>query len=63
MKLNILINLLASWDVSCTCVTAPVWPQGEKLQDGGVEFVAEILEPDPAQNQPNTRLGWSRGSV
>ncbi len=49
--------------VSITKVTAPVRPHGEKVHVGGEEFVGEILEPVPVQNQPNTIRGWRLGSV
>ena len=50
-------------DVLLTCVKMPVVPQGLSLQPGGVLLVAGILAPDPDQNQPLTRRGWSEASV
>ena len=46
-----------------TSVMAPVFPQGELDHGGELELVGEIFLPDPAQNQPNTILGWRLGSV
>ena len=46
-----------------TCVKMPVVPQGLSRQPGGVLLVAGILAPDPDQNQPLTRRGWSVASV
>ena len=46
-----------------TCVKMPVVPQGLCLQPGGVLVVAGIFTPDPDQNQPLTRRGWSVASV